>query len=456
MSANIQPLQVVQVQDPLIKLNNKRVYAVLRGGSEVTYKKFISSSYSTSTTNFTAPPPSPGIIVSRRVLLNHQLTLTFSGSGAGQGNILQPGFDALRAMPLSSIINVLNITLNNTAVSINMSDVIQAFLRYNNDADNKHTTFSTTASYLDQAQRYADLTATGRNPLASYNEGQDGDVENRGAFDMEVVSNTPTSAVIKVDITEPLFLSPMLWSKYDKSGFIGLQNIDLNITYNSDLSRVWSRATNHPNTGLTNIAVAFTKAPEIYFKYVTPPATMMIPNELSYPYSVVDRFPSPVSDRIDRGLTGTLTSNNLQFQGIPKKIYIYARRPNSAQTYNTTDTFFSIEKVNINFNNRSGLLASASKQDLYELSRKNGCNLSWQQWSGLAMGNLGSNYVRMGTTGSILCLEPALDLPLGPLQSSKSLTIADSSWLAASSIAKFFFAVGSILLPPLPLHSSNA
>jgi hypothetical protein len=423
MSANIDPLNVVLTKDPIINLDNKRVYAVLRGGAEISYKRFVSTSFSTSTVNLTCPPPNPGVIVSRRVLFNQSMRLTFTGNGAGTGNLIQAGYDALRAMPLSSVINVLNVTLNNTSVSINMSDVISGFLRYNNDGDNKHTTFSMSPSCLDQAQRYADLIGTNRNPLSTYAEGSDQDVENRGAYDMVIVSNTPTQAVIDVNLTEPLFLSPFLWQKSDKSGFIGLQNIDINITYNSDLSRLWSRATNHPNTGLTNIAVSFNNvasysnsAPALLFKYITPPATMMLPNAISYPFSVIDRFPTDFGSIPANSGTVTLNSQNIQFQGIPKKIYIYVRRSNNTQNVTTTDTFFSIEKVNVNFNNRAGLLSSASKQDLYEISRKNGCQLSWMQWSGYAMTNSGTNFNRVGSVGSVLCLCPGTDLSLGPLE----------------------------------------
>jgi len=415
MSANVKPLDVVKTVDPIVRIDNKRVYSVLKGGAEVSYKSFISTSYSTSTTNFTCPPPNPGVIVNRKVYLYQPVRLTFTGTNALGGPLLVSGYDAFRAFPLSSVINVLNVTLNNTAVSINMSDVIQPLLRYNVDTKNKALDFSLTPSYMDQTQNYADLIGATKNPLASYAEGQDGDVPNRGSFRFRVVQNTATQAVIEAYLVEPLFLSPFLWGCQQKSGFIGLQNIDVNITYNANLNRMWSRVANasHPNNGLQTIAVDFFEAPQLRFNYITPPPTMLVPNEISYPYSDVQRYPTAGQAPVASNATVLISSNNIQLQNVPKKIYIWARIDNSQLTFNSTDTFFSIEKVSVNFNNRSGLLASASKTDLYNISKKNGCQLSWTQWSGEGMN---TNLASLGTVGSVLCLEPALDIGLSPLE----------------------------------------
>jgi hypothetical protein len=416
MSANIVPLELVKTSDPLLDLNNTRKYAVLKGGSDVTYKTFVSTSYSDASLNFSCPPPSPAICVSRKVQLECTVRFVFSGSGAGLGNILQTGYDGPRAYPLSSVMNVLNMTLNNTSVSVNMADVLSGVMRYNNCLDNKRRNLSLTPTYQDQSQSYADLVGSNRNPLAAYFDSLDDGAEPRGGFRCNVVSNTPTAAVVDYIFTEPIMVSPFYFGKEEKSAFIGLQNMDLNITWLNNLSRMWSRATNHPQN-LTSLTASFVAPPKLFFKYLTPPANMLIPNEISYPYSVVDRFMTEVGS-IASTAVQTVSSNNIQFQGVPDHIYVYARRRNSDLNFNSTDTFLSIRRVSVNFNNRSGLLASCSQQDLYQVSKKNGCNMSWSQWSGKAVTNA---FGVLGTVGSVLKLRPGLDLPLSPLQAPSSL-----------------------------------
>jgi hypothetical protein len=307
-------------------------------------------------------------------------------------------------------------TLNNTSVSVNMADVLSGVMRYNNCLDNKRRNLSLTPTYQDQSQSYADLVGSNRNPLAAYFDSLDDGAEPRGGFRCNVVSNTPTAAVVDYIFTEPIMVSPFYFGKEEKSAFIGLQNMDLNITWLNNLSRMWSRATNHPQN-LTSLTASFVAPPKLFFKYLTPPANMLIPNEISYPYSVVDRFMTEVGS-IASTAVQTVSSNNIQFQGVPDHIYVYARRRNSDLNFNSTDTFLSIRRVSVNFNNRSGLLASCSQQDLYQVSKKNGCNMSWSQWSGKAVTNA---FGVLGTVGSVLKLRPGLDLPLSPLQAPSSL-----------------------------------
>ena len=56
-------------------------------------------------------------------------------------------------------------------------------------------------------------------------------------------------------------------------------------------------------------------------------------------------------------------------------------------------------------------MSSASKQDLYKMSVKNGCNMSWQQWAGDAVQTL-SNGASFGTVGSVLAIDFGDDIGL--------------------------------------------
>ena len=231
MSLAVKPLKTVQVLDPLIDLNEEKVYAILRGGSEVSYRTVTSTSYSNSAAQFTAPPPSPGVIVDRKIYMRMPVTIDFVGVSGGAGqSLLQSGYDAFRAYPISSIMNVLNVMINNNSVSINMSDTITALLRYHNPNILKEYEYCLSPAMMDQSQNYIDLANTIRNPLSYYGDSNDGDVEGRGAFPYTVFNNSETTAQVQAVLTEPLFLSPLIFGKGDRSGFIGVQNLSFTFT----------------------------------------------------------------------------------------------------------------------------------------------------------------------------------------------------------------------------------
>jgi hypothetical protein len=96
---------------------------------------------------------------------------------------------------------------------------------------------------------------------------------------------------------------------------------------------------------------------------------------------------------------------------------MFVRKTMSSQINSDSDSFLALHGDNplsINFNNVSGILSSASQQDLYRYSVENGYNGSWYEWSGFA--NLNNTLTGAGkktpTTGCMLVLEFGKDIPL--------------------------------------------
>ena len=81
----------------------------------------------------------------------------------------------------------------------------------------------------------------------------------------------------------------------------------------------------------------------------------------------------------------------------------------------------AINTVSINFNNASGLLSSATAYDLWKMSVKNGSQQTWNEFCGFSKAvsplvgapNTSSGVgVNIPTTGSLLVINPAMDLSL--------------------------------------------
>ena len=110
-----------------------------------------------------------------------------------------------------------------------------------------------------------------------------------------------------------------------------------------------------------------------------------------------------------------ISSQNIQFQSIPHKIFVFARQRNTDRDASptSTDTFFNISRVSVQFNNSTGLLSTASEKDLYDLSVSNGLKqTTFEDWSGSTKANVGEDDDVIGLQGSVLCIAPGADLEL--------------------------------------------
>ena len=412
MSLAINPLRPVKIMDPLVDVKESRMYGVLQGGQRVSYRNFISTSFSNNNAVFSCPPPSPNIFVDRKVEIKMNVNIQFTGD-AGAGNVLlNSGYDALRSYPVSSILETLNLQINNNTVSINIRDIIKPLLHYNQCQQLTEYNLSTSPVLQDRSQTYESLSNSNMNPLKSYQDSSFGSITGRGAFPMEIVSNTQTSAEVNVELTEELYISPLSFgTRQEMEAFIGVQTFQVTFNWASNLQNlIWS----HNPDLVSNFSVSSVtlREPSLLFKYITPNNLEILPAHREYEYFELQRYPTNVGS-LAPGVQSRVSSSNIQLNSVPRQIYVFARRQNSELDIDKTDSYLAIQNISINWDNRSGLLSNASPQDLYRLSVKNGCNLSWNEWSGQTMHLLtGGQDVETVGAGSVLCIEFGTDIGL--------------------------------------------
>ena len=132
-------------------------------------------------------------------------------------------------------------------------------------------------------------------------------------------------------------------------------------------------------------------------------------------YYQLQRYLTTNVGALPAGSSGRFPTSNLQLNSIPDKIIIFGRKQMSQQRSQDPDKFLVIKNISVNFNNASGLLASASQQDLYKMSIDNNSNQSWYEFSGGA-----SKYDSSGagngksalTSGSLLVLSMGKDVQI--------------------------------------------
>jgi hypothetical protein len=449
MSADFKP---VLVKDSRINdITDVLDYAVHSGASSNTYQQFPSVSASSSSVSFNIQVPSESIVISREVLIDTDIHFTINVSNVplGQTAFNYGVTDALQAFPFSSLLTTLNASINNTSVSINLQDVLPALLRLN-DSRQLYKYNGMTPSLPDQAYKFfSDGVATNNNALAGYtNSSYDVDLLPRGAHPVSIVldryvagvltDNSPVSTGLNnswiiscvVHVTEPVFLSPFIFGnpEYNKAGMVGINNMNFVMNIDSTCKRFFSTA-NSAYTYSVSLGTAVQPQPfqncKMLLNFLSTQPTDLVPARNVLPYMDFPRYLSLATSNpnIPAGASSTIVTNSVQLNQLPDYFIIMVRKPMSAQSVKDATCFLPINSISVNLNNTSGLLSSATQQDLWRISVANNSTQNWEEFSGRAFRPNNATGVGsfLATTGSLLILSPARDLSLPSYLSSGSI-----------------------------------
>lgn len=447
--------KTVLVRDSVIgDITSDLDFAVKSGASQTTFQRFPATSASNSSLIYSIQVPSENVVIGRDILITSGLSFTLTATNVPAGAVAMNygATDSLQAFPLASLMTTATAQINNTAVSVNLQDILPSILRMNNSRE-LYRFNSTTPSLPDQAYaRYADGVGSNNNPLAGYaNASYDIDQVPRGSHPVSInvvhsVGGVPVDAslvstnladtwVIEVStiVAEPLFLSPFIFGdpEYNLQGLLGINNMTFTFNIDATCKRLFSSSTTfitsialgtaaNPNgfTSTTQIAGVMNQPanPAMLLKFLSTQPSDLIETKNVVPYMDFPRYLTSSSNTtpVAPQASVALTSSNLQINQIPDLFVINVRKPMSAQTIQDASVFFTINNVSINLNNQSGLLSSASSYDLWRMSVKNGSTQSWREFSGVASIAVGGTGVAAvaNTTGSLLIINPAYDLSL--------------------------------------------
>ena len=386
-------LENVKVLEPRVnvKSDTEKDHIVLMGGLRVNEQVNTADSWGSAgatpvQASWTINPPSTSTIVDRNIKCRAYFEVSVDQP-------LQLGLnDALRQFPIASIMDVLTVQINGETISDNMADKIHAMLCYGNDAETRRGDTSTSPSMPDNYQEYSDYSVygSGKNSLSNY--GEQSIEEGRGGFPVEVLS--PTS--FRVVVTEPLFLSPFLTGLHmADEGFVNINQMNINMRWKQNISQILS----HSSLGnaITSVSVSMYQAPEILTTFITPDLTQPIPQLQILPYTKTQEYIKQMSS-LSAGGAVNVVSDSIKLSQVPRKLYLFCRHQRATSDYSTADSFLSLENLSILWNNQSGLLSSATPQDLYRISKGNGLNLTWSQFSKFR--------------GSVFCAEFGKDIGL--------------------------------------------
>lgn len=413
------PMPSVAVIDPRLNLNQPKIQIILQGGENVSYQRVPAlSQTSVNTSTFNVIPPSTETIVDPRIYEHIIGTVTFNATPIVGQTILQSGKDAFRSFPFASNTSNMTAQINDGQVNFQSSEYCDVLLRTHNNLENQQYNLSLCPNALDISANYADLFGTSLNPLGDYNDSTPC-LYQRGMFPYTSVNNAPgaTTASVGFDITEPLLLSPFIGTAgKEHAGFVGIRNLILTQNWANNLSRFWSHAIVDPATQPTinSIVVTFTTV-ELLVAYITPKPSLKITNINQYNYTSIEYYPQQEFS-LDAGTSVQVSVQNLQLNSVPDTIVIFCRKSSGSRLFTDPDSYISITGINLTYFNKTGILGTSSQQQLFAISRKNGLNMSWQQFTGQNQfsfgGGMAAEPVNIPLCGSVIILKPALDLSL--------------------------------------------
>jgi hypothetical protein len=437
MSVTIERLNLQRVVDKRIDASepDNRVYNVLESGVSVSYYDQLNDGGpNISQLTWTLNPPDNGSFIDRRILMQLVFELTFRGTSAAAGIpllqcaglSLDPSagggvstglqyYDCPRSWPLARSMQTLELNLGGDSISQSVNQYVTAMLCYNNDVDNQDGFTSMTPTMPDQSQAYADLDGFARDPMRGY--GDNANQCPRGGFvGATIVRNDSTGtnadvAIVRLNACELLDLSPLLYEKGRQGlGFRGISTMKMQMSLGGKgtgalsglISSLWSHKVlaAGPQSTFSSASVVALEA-KVKYHCIQAPPTEAVPKSLNYNYSQINSYPTSVNTPFLPGAINEISMNSVQLESVPTRLIMWVAPQDSLYNINSTDTFFAIDKVEVTFAGRQTLLAAATPQDLYQIARKNGVNLSWRQYT--------------KDVGAVLALDLGEDIPMDTL-----------------------------------------
>lgn len=257
---------------------------------------------------------------------------------------------------------------------------------------------------------------------------------------------------IQAVVTEPLFCSPFIWSGLhdnQSQAFLGVNTISLNINVDTLYRRLWSSASTLRSEGGQYVGITAGTAsdsnffggsgyatvgqkssfPSLLMNYMTSQPSQILDVRNVIPYmsmesKITTKSGSVPAFPVDGSVPQTISvsSSTFTLNQVPDQILVYCQKKWSSKSAVDSTSFLAIKQINVNFNNQAGLLSSSSPEDLWRMSQKNASNQNWLQFVGCASVSDTTGLQKLvGTTGSMLILNSALDLSLVDFLSAGSL-----------------------------------
>ena len=476
------------VLDSRLDVKSSLGFAIQKSAQNCTAHSARASSATVSGVSWDIVVPSLSTIIDRKMVVRSTLTFLVQNTANDLpigDYLLKWGINCgMQPFAFQNLCGNINTTINNSNYTFEAADLLAPVMRLlAKDVMDEYCDMQ--SPFLDNYGKYSDtfVIPTGgtsanarpkeNSPFSGYANAYLGQ-EGRGAYNLVSINSTATqtgntissagfqakSFTVVVEVCEPLIFSPFLLSDSYKThngqGMYGIQQMSFQASFSGGATRAL-RGAFTPSTSITLVDIDQSKT-FLDMVFMTGHASLKMPARNIIPYTQLQSFKTAITS-IAGGVSPInptqvlISSNTYTLNQIPDSIIICVRPNLANRGSQVADSFLPITSCNITFNNTPGLLSSnTSAYQLWQMSKNNGCNQTWNEFRGysLEQTTLTSGTVNGGafvanatvpmvstvsvdatapkfvaTTGSILKLDFARDIVL------------TSDWLAPGVIGQF-------------------
>ena len=400
-------------------------------GYQVTFRQYPAPTGTSTNVTWNIQTPSMDVFMNRAIRVEYPVHIDFTGTVTGTITpklLLSSGSDGLRSLAGLRILLNQTVSINGVAfpISANYYDAYSEILSHYSAVYRKHHPLG----IPDTFGNYNFSTgATGTNPIGNYSSSSPMDgLVSRGAYaiNFNFLTNTATSASVEFTLIDWIYVPQLMGLDFvNDLGFPRVRSLDINATLQLQDTYLWSHADGNSSTAaaairtstITGFSARLTSAPQAIVKYISPPREL-IPRDITrYSHLRLEKFSTQVAAQpMAGGAQATLVSNNIQLPNIPQFVWIWVRESDAIKNASAVsgiglpDTYARIDNLQIGFNNQAGLLATATSQDLYQMSRDCGYMEDMNAFNGQV---INSNFDITSAQGSLVCLQFGKHISLG-------------------------------------------
>lgn len=403
-------INTTAVDIPEINWSSNPTFIIFRGGAAFTMFIYNANNASNVNSVIQCNPSNMETITGRRIYIKVPVNIAVTGTNTGAGNIIQNGYCALRSNPIASIIQNLQININNSENSVNLNEILPVIMQYRHTYKNSNIDLSQSPQALDVYSNYATGIGFDNNPLNTY---QNQFNVGRGGFPINTAvgtySNTTTSANLPYMLCEPLRISPLL-ELGEKTGLVGINSLTFNITFCSNLSRILSY-TNPANISNVNVNPTLGTV-QILCEATTKSVADYIPGSQVYAYTKYSIYSTTYNQNIAAGATASITGPLVQLSSIPSAINIAVKQAAGNTNHYDSDSFLPIRNISVKCDTYDNQLSNFPVEALYKMNVDNGYMRDYQTFTGYSLPNFNNN-TTYATIGGPLCLIPQKNIYFG-------------------------------------------
>ncbi len=418
----------VKLVDPRLETHSNRstTYVFGHGAQTVAYVPQPASSYSNQNLTFNLNNIASFVGRDPRLVVDLTAVLTFNVTNTTNAaiNLITADNFGFRSWPLNRSINSIQHKINQASYTLNTNELIDSLCRLNSVPKNVNFYDNTQPDCVDN---YATATGSNLSPLASYTTTLQGDgVYKPRTLGYKVAGNTVNSnssatVTVTCKFNEPLASPFNNIGKSDDGVLWGINGEIISIQWVTDIfNNMFSFvAPNGLTVNSTNVDLTSVQ-PKLNCIYITPYEEDIpkIPRQSIQHYNDYQLFTQTIqtSPLAPGASVNAVSSIVAQFTCVPQKILIYVRPSNSARKASLPDVYLTLNNISIQWDNGQPQLSSASSNQLYEVSQKNGLCMDREQFLGEVLNGalVASGAPPVSGVGSVLVIDPVFNLGCRP------------------------------------------